>query len=55
MHQRHVSGITFINIRSRPNNLKPNNIKVFGSKKTKGLTQNIQNYLRSHMPEGGEP
>ena len=31
-----------------------NNLKVFGSKKTKGSKQNSQNLLRSPMSEGGE-
>lgn len=32
---------------------KPNNVRVFGRKKTKGHNQDRQNRLRS--PEGGEP
>ena len=29
---------------------KPNNLKVFGSNKTKGPKQDSQNQLKSHMP-----
>ena len=34
---------------------KSNNIKVFGSNKTKGPKQVSQNQLRSPILEGGEP
>jgi len=34
---------------------KPNNIKAFGSNKTKGPKQDSQNWQRSSMPTGGEP
>ena len=34
---------------------KTNNLKVFGSNKTKGHKQDSQNRLWSPMPEGGEP
>ena len=34
---------------------KANNLKVFGSNKTKGPKQDYQNWLRSPMSEGGEP
>jgi len=38
-----------------PKDKKPNNLKVFGSMKTKRPKQDNQNSLRSPMPEGGEP
>ena len=41
---RHVSGVFKVKIFESQIN------KVFGSKKTKGPTQDIQNLLRSHMP-----
>ena len=34
---------------------KPNNLKVFGCKKTEEPKQDSQNWLRSPMSEGGEP
>jgi hypothetical protein len=34
---------------------KPNNLKVFGSKKTKEPKQDRLNRLWSPKPEGGEP
>lgn len=34
---------------------KPNNVRVFGSKKTKRHNQDKQNRLRSPMAEEGEP
>jgi hypothetical protein len=33
---------------------KPNNLKVFGSNKTKGTKEDNQNQLRSAMPKGGK-
>ena len=33
---------------------KPNNLKVFGSNKTKGPKEDNQNQLRSAMPKGGK-
>jgi len=33
----------------------PYNLKIFGSKKTKGPKQDNQNLLRSPMSGGGEP
>jgi len=33
-------------------NKKPNKLKVFGSKKTKGPKQDSQNLLRFPVPEG---
>ena len=33
---------------------KPNNLKVFGSNKTKGPKQDSQNRFMLLMPEGGE-
>ena len=50
---RRVSGITFIRYAQNRKIGKSN--KVFGSNKTKGYTQDSQNRLRSHKPEGGEP
>jgi hypothetical protein len=42
-------------VRSKqPKYREPNNLKVFGSKKTKGPKQDSQNRLWSPMPEGGE-
>jgi hypothetical protein len=42
-------------VRSKqPKYREPNNLKVFGSKKTKGPIQDSQNRLWSPMPEGGE-
>jgi hypothetical protein len=35
-------------------NRKPTYLDNFGSKKTKGITQDSQNLLRSSLPEGGE-
>jgi hypothetical protein len=34
---------------------KPNNLKVFGSNKTKGPKQDSQSRLSSYMTEGGQP
>jgi len=34
---------------------KPNNLKVFGSNKTKGQKQENQNLRKSPMPMDGEP
>jgi len=34
---------------------KPNNLKVFGRKKTKGHKRDLKNSLMSLIPEGGEP
>jgi hypothetical protein len=34
---------------------KPNNLKVFATKKTEGPKQDSQNRRRPLMPEGGEP
>jgi hypothetical protein len=34
---------------------KANNLNVYTSKKNKGSKQDIQNQLRTYMPEGGEP
>ena len=46
----------FYQVRSKSKKIgKPNNYKVFESNKTKGPKQDIQNQLRSRMPEGGEP
>jgi hypothetical protein len=35
-------------------NRKPTYLDIFGSKKTKGIKQDIQNLLRSSLPEGWE-
>jgi hypothetical protein len=49
-----VSGITFIGYSQYRNIGRPNNLKVFGSNKTKGPKHNNQNLQKSPMPEGGE-
>ena len=48
-----LSGITFIRYPHGQKIGKPNNLTVFGSKKTKGPKQ--ENQLMLSRPEGGEP
>jgi hypothetical protein len=50
-----VSGIPFIMYAQSQKIGKPNNFKIFWSKKTKGSKQDSQNLLRSSMSERGEP
>jgi hypothetical protein len=52
---QHVSEITFIRHTESQNNGKLNNLKVFGSMKTKGSKLDSQNHPRSLTPEEGEP
>ena len=52
---QHVSRITFIRYAQGQKMGKPNNLKVFGSKKNKGHTWDSQNRQASAMLEGGEP
>ena len=49
------TGITFIRYAQSQNIQKPNNSKVFGSKKAKRSKQESYNLLRSPMHERGEP
>ena len=51
---KRVSEITFIKYALYRNIEKPNNIKVFGSKKAKWPKQDSQNRLWSPMREGGK-
>jgi hypothetical protein len=47
-------GMIFIKYAQSQNIWKPNNLKVFVCKKTKGPKQDSQHRLKSFMPEGGE-
>jgi hypothetical protein len=49
---RHVSGITFMRYAEGQNTGKPNNLKVFGNKKSECPKQDSQNRLRSPVWEG---
>jgi hypothetical protein len=49
------SRTTFIRYAQSQNILKPNDLKIFGSKFTKGHKHYSQTRLRSRMPEGGVP
>jgi hypothetical protein len=49
---RHVSGITFMRYAEGQNTGKPNNLKVFGNKKSECPKQDSQNRLRSPVCEG---
>jgi hypothetical protein len=52
---RCFSGITFIGYTQNRKVGKSNNLKLFGSNKTKGHKQDRQNLIRSPMREEGEP